>query len=141
MRRMKTSLTLLALALLPLAAAAQEPADNAPLYGTWSWTRADNHCTEIYDFRPDGNAYVISGAERTEARYALSPKAGPAGRQRLVITATRWHGGKDCADRTEDAMGKPATSYLLFLPGRKQMIMCGDETSDTCFGPLFKLNP
>jgi hypothetical protein len=30
---------------------------------------------------------------------------------------------------------------VLFLPGRAQMILCSDETSDTCFGPLFKLNP
>ena len=132
---------LLALALLPAAALAQAPADNAPLYGTWSWTKPDNRCTEIYDFRPDGNAYVISGAERTEARYALSPKPGPQGRQRLVITTTKYHAGKDCAGRSEDTTGKPATSYVLFLPGRAQMIMCSDETSDACFGPLFKLNP
>jgi len=130
-----------AIALLPTAALAQEASDNAPLYGTWSWTRAETHCTEIYDFRPDGNAYLISGSERTEARYALSSKAGPAGRQRLVITATKYHGGKDCADRSEDMTGKPASSYLLFLPGRKQVIMCNDETSDACFGPLFKLTP
>jgi len=140
MRSMRAALV--AVALLPAAALAQVPAeDNAPLYGTWSWTRAENHCTEIYDFRPDGNAYLISGSERTEARYALSPKVGPAGRQRLVITATRWHAGKDCADRSEDMTGKPASSYLLFLPGRKQVIMCNDETSDACFGPLFKLTP
>ena len=136
---MKT--TLLALALLSTAALAQEPADNAPLYGTWSWTKPDNHCTEIYDFRPDGNAYVISGAERTEARYALSPKPGPQGRLRLVITTTKYHAGKDCAGRAEDTTGKPSTSYVLFLPGREQAILCGDETSDACFGPLFKLNP
>ena len=131
---------LLAVALLPMAALAQEPVDNTPLYGTWSWTKPDNHCTEVYDFRPDG-AYVISGAERTEARYALSPKPGPQGRQRLVITATRYHAGKDCSDRMEDTTAKPATSYVFFLPGRRQLIMCGDETSDACFGPLFKLNP
>lgn len=134
-------IALLAVALLPMAAMAQEPADNTPLYGTWSWTRPENHCTEIYDFRADGNAYVISGAERTEARYALSPKPGPQGRQRLVITTTKYHSGKDCAERSEDTTGKPATSYVLFLPGRKQLILCNDETSDACFGPLFKLNP
>lgn len=129
------------LAALPCGALAQSNADNAPLYGTWSWTQPDNRCTEIYDFRPDGNAYLISGSERTEARYALSPKPGPQGRQSLVITATKYYSGKDCAGRGEDATGKPATSYLLFLPGRRSMLMCSDETSDACFGPLFKLNP
>jgi len=132
---------LLGIALLPAAAFAQQATDNAPLNGTWSWTQPDSDCTEIYDFRPDGNAYVISGAERTEARYTLSPKPGPQGRQRLVITATKYHAGKDCAGRSEDATGKPATSYVLFLPGRRQLIMCNDETSDACFGPLFKVNP
>jgi len=131
----------LAFALLPAAALAQAAADNAPLQGTWSWTQPDNHCTEIYDFRPDGSAYVISGAERSEARYALSPKPGPQGRQRLVITATKRYAGKDCAGHDEDTTGKPAATYVLFFPGRRQMIMCNDETSDACFGPLLKLNP
>lgn len=132
---------LLAVALFPLGALAQNATDNTPLYGTWSWTGAENHCTEIFDFRPDGVAYVISGAERTENTYSLSAKPGPAGRKRLVMTATRYHAGKDCSGNTQDPTGKPAVSYVLFLPGRAQMILCSDESSDACFGPLFKLNP
>ena len=132
---------LIAVSFLPAATLAQEATDNAPLYGTWSWTRPENRCTEVYDFRPDGVAYVISGAERTENSYALSPRPGPAWRLRLVLTTTKYYAGEDCAGQTEDTTGKPAGSYLLFLPGRKQLIMCADETSERCFGPLFKLNP
>jgi len=134
-------LFLAALALFPIGVFAQDAPDNAPLYGTWSWTGGENRCTEIFDFRPDGVAYVISGAERTENTYSLSPKPGPAGRKRLVMTATRYYAGKDCGGNTQDPTGKPTTSYVLFLPGRTQLIMCNDETSDACFGPLFKLNP
>jgi hypothetical protein len=57
------------------------------------------------------------------------------------MTTTRYHAGKDCAGNTQDPTGKPTTSYVLFLPGRTQLIMCNDETSEACFGPLFKLNP
>ena len=136
---MKRLLVLLAFA--PAAALAQDAVDNTPLVGTWSWTGGENRCTEVFDFRPDGTAYVISGAERTENRYALSSKPGPAGRKRLVMTATKYYAGKDCSGKTEDPTGKPITSYVLFLPGRTQMIVCSDETSEACFGPLFKLNP
>src|SRR5437879_5471100 len=97
--------TMIVLALCPMIALAQDAIDNAALYGTWSWTRAENRCTEVYDFRPDGVAYVISGAERTENSYALSSKPGPAGRHRLVLTTTKYHSGKDCAEQDVDSTG------------------------------------
>ena len=127
--------------LLPMTTSAQDATDNTPLVGTWVWTRAENRCTEVYDFRRDGVAYVVSGEERTENTFSLSAKPGPVGRRRLVITTTKYYGGKDCADQTEDTTGKPSTSYVLFYPGGRQMILCADESSDHCFGPLIRFNP
>ncbi len=132
---------LLAMSVLSTAAIAQDATDNTPLYGTWSWTHAENRCTEVYDFRRDNVAYVISGGERTENAFALSSRPGQAGRRRLVMTTTKYYAGKDCAGHAEDSTGKPTSSYVLLLPGRRQMILCADEASDNCFGPLFKLNP
>lgn len=127
--------------LLPMTTSAQDATDNTPLVGTWVWTRAENRCTEVYDFRRDGVAYVVSGEERTENTFSLSAKPGPVGRRRLVITTTKYYGGNDCADQTEDTTGKPSTSYVLFYPGGGQMILCADESSDNCVGPLIRLNP
>jgi hypothetical protein len=131
----------LALLALPLPALPQDASDNARLVGTWILTDPATQCTEIYDFRRDGIAYIVSGDERSESSYALSAKPGAMGRHRLTVTMHRYHGGKDCSGIAEDTTGKPNTSYVMFFPGGRLIAVCMDETSDErCFGPLQKLN-
>ena len=45
-----------------------------PLIGKWQWTRAENKCTEVYDFKADGTVRVISGEEKTENTYSGTVK-------------------------------------------------------------------
>lgn len=125
----------------PVIASSQEPTDNSRLVGTWILTDPATQCTEIYDFRRDGVAYIVSGDERSESDYSLAAKPGPTGRHRLTVTMRKCHGGKDCAGVAEDTTGKPSTSYVMFFPGGRLLAVCLDETSDEkCFGPMQKLN-
>jgi hypothetical protein len=53
-----------------VGAAEGEPAGD--IVGKWTWTRADNACTELYDYRPDGTLHVQSGEEKTDNTYSIS---------------------------------------------------------------------
>jgi hypothetical protein len=96
----------------------------------------DQGCTEVYTFRRDGTAHVVSADETTENTFELAPAPEPSGRFRFVMTTTQDSGGRDCADTTDDSTGKSATLYLLFNPARDAFVMCSEPTGMACFGPL-----
>src|SRR5688572_21406985 len=50
---------------------AQVPSGH-PLIGKWQWTREQNNCTEMYEFRADGTVPVVSGTERTDNTYTVA---------------------------------------------------------------------
>jgi hypothetical protein len=115
------------------------PPTGHPLIGKWQWTRSSNKCTEVYDFRPDGTAPVISGDEKTDNLYTISPDPDVNGFYRLSMRITKDHGGTDCADDASDSTGAESTNYLRFSPDGSEYIACLEPRTERCYGPLRRL--
>jgi hypothetical protein len=130
-------LALLPLAAGPLAAQTTEPPGAAhPLVGKWQWTRSANRCTEVYDFRTDGTAYVTSGDERSDNTYTVSREPDERGFYTLKMKITKDYGGKDCGDLEQNETGQEHTSFVLFEPTREMYIACQQPSLQACYGPL-----
>lgn len=112
-----------------------------PLVGTWEWTRGENNCTEVYAYRADGSAPVVSGTERTDNVYSVSRDPDANGFYRMTIRTTKDYGGTDCADDASDSTGVESTIFLLFSPARDQFIVCSEPRLQRCFGPLRRTAP
>jgi len=116
---------------------AQTPVPSAhPLVGKWQWTRAENKCTEVYDFRADGTVPVTSGGEKTDNTYTITASPDQNGFYRLTMKTTKDYGGKDCADDESDNTGQESTTYVLFEPSKDMYIVCNEPKAERCFGPL-----
>ena len=81
-----------------------------PLIGKWQWTRTENKCTEVYDFKADGTVPVTSGEEKTENTYRVSPEPDSGGFYQLTLKVNKDFGGKDCSDSDEDSTGQESTT-------------------------------
>lgn len=114
------------------------PEPNHPIIGKWQWTRAVNHCTEIYDFRPDGTVPVVSGAERTDSTYVVAAYPDMNGFYEKKMTIVKDYGGKDCADDESESSGE-STSYIFFNPEQTKYFSCMEPKLEKCFGPLKKI--
>lgn len=131
-------LGLLALASLAAGLASALPADRieAPsLTGVWRWTDP-GQCREVYEYRPDGLGFILSGEERTEMRYTMGPLDAATGFHTLQVTVLKDHGGMDCTGSRQDDTGRAITMYLKFKPEGDQHIVCVTPSLDACFGPL-----
>jgi hypothetical protein len=119
---------------------AQTPVPSAhPLVGKWQWTRPENNCTEVYDFRPDGTVPVISGSEKTDNTYAVAGSPDKNGFYRLTMKTTKDYGGKDCADDSSDNTGQESTNYIFFDPSKTMHIVCVEPKAERCYGPLRRI--
>jgi hypothetical protein len=123
-------------ALLQMPVAHAADGDTAGIVGKWTWTRADNACTEVYDYRADGTLEVLSGSERTDNTYSIDSAPDQNGFFRMVLKIVRDYGGKDCADSEEDNTGQEQVVYVLFHSSRALHAVCRDPNLETCYGPL-----
>lgn len=123
--------------LLPSLGSAQTPVPiEHPVIGRWQWTRAENKCTEVYEFRADGTVPVTSGAEKTDNTYTVAAAPDENGFYRLTMKTTKDNGGKDCAEDATDSTGQEITTYVLFNPERTMHLVCAQPDRQLCFGPF-----
>lgn len=137
---MKKTAFVLAFAVVTSALAAPSqlvrPPVGHPLVGKWQWTRGANNCTEVYEYRDDGTAPVVSGTEKTDNVYAVASNPDPNGFYRMTIRTTKDYGGEDCGDEKSDSTGMESTNFLIFSPDRTQYLACYEPKLEKCFGPL-----
>ena len=131
---MKTAMFIVAV--LVMAPAAHADSESSDIVGKWTWTRAENNCTEVYDYRPDGTLFVESGAEKTDNTYAIASLPDQNGFFRMVLKIVKDYGGNDCADSDEDSTGQENTVYVLFHSSGSIHAVCRDANLDACYGPL-----
>ena len=110
-----------------------------PLVGKWQWTREVNKCTEVYEYKDDGSAPIVSGTEKTDNVYTVAANPDPNGFYRMTIRTTKDYGGKDCGDDTSDSTGVESENFLVFSPDRNQYLACYEPKLEKCFGPLRRL--
>ncbi len=121
---------------LVMASSAHAGGESSDIVGRWTWTRAENACTEVYDYRPDGTLYVESGAEKTDNAYSMASSPDENGFFKMVLKITKDYGGKDCADSDEDNTGQESTVYIVFHSSRPIHAVCRNPNLDSCYGPL-----
>jgi len=120
----------------PGAAPAQHP-----IIGKWTWTRSTNKCTEVYDYRPDGTLYVVSGAEQSTTKYQIAGKPDAHGFYELKGRLVKTNGLRDCSDSPPGGPAKPYTLYIIFHHSEPQYLACQSAGLDHCFGPLTRVRP
>lgn len=126
-------------ALLATAAAQERPPSGHPLVGTWQWTHKESNCTEVYEFRADGTAFIQSRDERTDNTFTVAAEPDANGFYRVVLRTTQDHGGKDCVNDAANNTGLESINYNIFTPDRTQMLTCYEPTRSACFGPLRRI--
>ncbi|MCW5626460.1 MAG: hypothetical protein KIT73_17230 [Burkholderiales bacterium] len=142
---MNRAFALLAAFSLAMSVHAQEQKPDAPLPGVqriagkWQWTRAENSCTEVYDFHADGTLAVISGLEKTDNTYTIASAPDANGFYVMQLKTVKDYGGKDCADVDSDSTHQENTVFILFHPEQPLHVMCMTPSPATCFGPLVRI--
>jgi hypothetical protein len=108
-----------------------------PLFGTWTWTRTENNCTEVYDYRPDHTSKVTSGEEIGESRFTISDEPDQHGFYRMTDVTTKDNGKMGC-DGTPGGtpVGDEATMFVFIRSTSDEMVICQEPSFAACFGPL-----
>ena len=117
----------------------RNPGEAHPILGQWQWTRSENSCTEVFDYRIDGTVSVVSGDEHTDNTYVIARLPDTEGFYAMTLKITKDHGGKDCADTTTDDTGHESRAYLLFEPGNGRYLSCREPNLSACYGPLQRI--
>lgn len=112
-----------------------------PVLGQWQWTRSENSCTEMFDYKIDGTVTVVSGDEHTDNTYSIARLPDAQGFYAMTLRITKDHGGKDCADTVTDDTGHESQAYLLFEPGNGRYLSCREPNLSACYGPLKRVAP
>jgi hypothetical protein len=134
---MKAAL-LFAMATVMVAAAHAQDSGANRILGKWTWTRAENGCTEVYDYHADGTLQVQSGAEKTDNTYSMASSPDENGFFRAVLKVVKDYGGKDCGDTEEDNSGQEQIVYILFHSSKALHAVCREPNLDACYGPLHR---
>jgi|SRR5215813_4197318 len=129
------ALSLAAIAGFACAEPPRPPKADHPILGSWAFAVPGTNCQETYSMRPNGTTLVTSGEEVTESVYEVDDKASPKGFFKITDVIVRGNGKKDCSGEVTQ-VGQKATNYIRFDPSGDTMIMCRDESLNSCFGPL-----
>lgn len=125
--------------MVPAFAAGSERREAHPFVGKWQWVRAENNCTEVYEFRADGAGFVQSGDERSDVTFSISEAPDSRGFYTLKLKTVVDYGGKDCADSESNDTGQESTTYLIFEPTQQKHLSCAQPNLSACFGPLNRM--
>ena len=107
-----------------------------PLTATWSWALPGKQCTESLQYRASGTRTSISGAEKTQSRYEVSPMPSLLDFYRIVETVTESNSQPDCAGDVHEITNEPIVRFIQFSPKRDRLLVCRTESLKECFGPL-----
>ena len=134
----KTIATLIICAIATTAVA--DSSIQHPLFGKWMWTRAENNCTEVYDYRPDYTSRVNSGEEIGESRFTVSDEPDQHGFYRMTDVATKYNGRTGCDGMLGGTpVGDEATMFIFIRPIGDEMVICQEPSFAACFGPLRRI--
>lgn len=114
----------------------RNPGEAHPILGQWQWTRPENACTEVFDYRIDGTLAVVSGEERTDNTYAITRLPDGQGFYAMTLRINKDHGGRDCADTVANDTGHESRAFLLFEPGNGRYLSCREPNLSACYGPF-----
>jgi hypothetical protein len=109
---------------------------NHPLLGTW---RIDlsNDCFEEYTLRADGTKLSVSGQERNESAFEISPTPSSAGFYRWTDEITKGNGKPDCGGSITQ-LRHVAVNFVRLYPSGKKFLLCEAENMKSCFAEFYR---
>ena len=111
-----------------------------PLFGKWTWTLAENNCTEVYEYLPDHTSKVTSGEEIGESRFTVSDEPDQHGFYRMTDVTTKDNGRTGCDGAPGGTpVGDEATMFIFIRPTGDEMDVCQEPSLTACFGPLRRI--
>ena len=134
--RTTAAVVLLATCLSASHAQTANAASTHTLVGSWSWTLFNGKCSEALQYRADGVLLSTSGDAVTAWRYASDVAPSAQGFYRVIETATRYNGKKDCYGDVMDEEGFESTRFIQLNPAKDSLIVCKSASLAECYGPL-----
>ena len=118
-----------------------------PLVGVWRIEVAktvlrppsgyDSKCIEEYAIRADGTKSSMSGEERNESEFMISPATKGVYWYKWVDKITANNSKPDCMG-SHTAIGHTAVNYVILHPSGDRFALCGREDMNSCYVELFK---
>jgi hypothetical protein len=125
---------LIGASICPAAPASKIRADH-PFLGRWTWDYKG--CTETYDHHADGTTSIVSGEEISRSTYTISDEPEESGFYRQVDTIASSNGKTGCDGRAGGTpVGDVSERFIFIRPSGNEMLICRDESVDSCMGPL-----
>jgi hypothetical protein len=103
-----------------------------PLIGRWRIELPQLKCFEEYEVRADGTRSVVSGQERNESEFAMSPTPSAKGFYKWTDKIVKNNGQPDCSGSLT-ALGHVAVNYVLVHPSGDKFLLCEAEDMKSCF--------
>lgn len=114
------------------------PPPDHPILGKWRFDLPGNGCLEVYDFLPNGTRRYVASEEAGESAYEVSATQLPSGFYSIKDTITKSNGKLDCSGGTAP-IGHEVTIFIRFHPSGQKLIMCQEESLESCFGLFVRL--
>lgn len=108
-----------------------------PLLGTWRIDLPDLKCFEEYELRADGTKRSISGEERNEFEFTVSPTPSGQGFYRWTEKVVKTNGQPDCSGNRGE-VGQTVSSFIKLHPARDRFLLCTGEDFKRCFAEFYR---
>ena len=108
-----------------------------PLVGTWRIELPQLKCFEEYEIRPDGTKSSVSGAERNESEFTISPAPGATGLYKWTDKITKTNCKPDCSGATTKR-DHVAVNYVRLQPNGQKFLLCQAEDMKSCFAEVLR---
>jgi hypothetical protein len=108
-----------------------------PLVGVWRLELAGGKCAEEYELRTDGTKRSMSGEERNESEFMISPGARGVYWYKWVDKMTKNNGKPDCMGSLT-AVGHTAVNYVIVHPSGQRFALCEREDMNSCYAEFFR---
>lgn len=108
-----------------------------PLVGVWRIELAGGRCTEEYELRTDGTKRSMSGEERNESEFMISPGARGTYWYKWIDKITKNNGKPDCMG-SYTALGHTAVNYVIVHPSGQRFALCKREDMNSCYAEFFR---
>ncbi|WP_157270071.1 hypothetical protein [Azohydromonas aeria] len=125
----------------PLAHAQDSPRTplppDHPLLGTWRIDLPDLKCFEEYELRADGTKRSVSGEERNEFEFTVSPTPSDKGFYRWTEKVVKTNGQPDCSGNRGE-VGQAVSGFIKLHPGQDKFLLCTGEDFKRCFAEFYR---
>lgn len=110
------------------------------ILGSWEWALPESGCKEVYTYKPDGTATIVSGPVVYEDQYTISVRPSAGDRFKLEAETKKQTSGVSCTGTEKDYVGNPYVVYVAFSSDKRSITVYGTPDGDAVMGPLYRVS-